>query len=67
MANFDFSKIILNPNISHMSEFVIEPNSFEYKKVGNMLHMSFEYYSSFDCENQNNNVKKSMIIKKELK
>ena len=66
MANFDFSKIILNPNISHISEFAIEPNSFEYKKVGNMLHVSFEYYSSFDCENQNNNVKKSMIIKKEL-
>lgn len=66
MANFDFSKVLLNPNISQISEFVIEPNSFEYKKVGNMLHVSFEYYSSFDCENQNNNVKKSMIIKKEL-
>jgi hypothetical protein len=67
MGQFDFSKIIKNPSITEISDFVIEPSTFSYKLTGNTLNMSFDYYSFYDCENEKNNVKKSMIIKKELK
>jgi hypothetical protein len=66
LSPLSFENIALNIPPEKISEFVIEKESFSFQKVGNMLHIWFEYYSQYDCLDPTQNIKKNMIIKKEL-
>lgn len=57
---------IFSPKEEKISDFVIEKDSFSFQKIWNMLHIGFEYYTQYDCLDPTQNIKKNMIIKKEL-
>lgn len=66
LSPINFSWLPEHPSFTTISDFVIEKESFQYKRENNMLHISFEYYPYYDCIDPTKHIKSTIIFKKSL-
>ncbi len=66
LSQIDFSSLPQHPLVYSMSDFVVEPDSFQIAIEENIFHVSFDYYIYYDCIDPEKSAKRTMIMKKYL-